>query len=77
VTLLGSEGLWGIVGVLVWSLGCMGEVFVGAGVQWRCWSWLGVSEGLGRVQKYVIFIAQSCPYIHNLRSCDCLSHQFK
>jgi hypothetical protein len=43
VTLEGGEELWDVVGVLVWSLGYVGKVFVGVGVWWRCWrcwSWL-------------------------------------
>jgi hypothetical protein len=50
VTLEDSVELQDIVGVLVWFLGCVGEVFVRAGA-WqrhqRCWKWLGWSEGIG------------------------------
>jgi hypothetical protein len=50
VTLEDSAELWDMVGVPVWSPGCVGEVFVGVGVQQRCQryqKWLGWSEGVG------------------------------
>jgi hypothetical protein len=47
------------VGALVQSLVCMGEVFVRVGA-WqrcqRCGAGQDALEGLGRAQKYVIFI---------------------
>jgi hypothetical protein len=50
VTLEDGAELRDIVGVLVQSPGCVGEVFVRAGV-WRrcqrCWKWLGWLEGVG------------------------------
>jgi hypothetical protein len=50
VALEDSAELWDVVGVLVWSPGCVGEVSIRAGVQQghrRCRKWLGWSEGVG------------------------------
>jgi hypothetical protein len=50
VTLEDGVELWDVVGVLVRSLGCVGEVSVRVGVQQgcrRCWKWLGWLEGVG------------------------------